>query len=480
MKLKIKYLALGSLIWLTAVGVYQSTKPLPQNISYESQWKPVKSMQFYFDTTYQNKGERIQEPQIVSQINTMIDEASNYLLLDLSLINKSPKEKKHPTLSQDLVNKLIEKRKKSPNLPILLITDPINTMYENYKLTPLHELEKNKIPVVYTNLNALRDPNPIHSSIYRTVFQWFGNSKTGYLSNPLNPSLPEVSLRSYVNYYNYKSNNRNVIINENGALTTSAELNDASSFNSSSATYVNGSILYDIWQSELAILKFSDDKLHKKWEKLIPNINDSSIANRAVESKLLTEGKNKSALLSTIKETRTGDTIDIAMSHLSDRDIISSLLEASYRRVKVRILLDPNKDDFGKSLNGLPNRPVAYEIHQNSTIPIRWYETHGEQFQSNFVVINTEKRAYVFTGSSSLSTKSINDYNLESNLLIRWNKQQNSLPSVSDWKEWEDHFNRLWNNENGTYSVSYENYADNNKWHKFLYHTGNFTGFTKY
>ncbi|WP_460292003.1 hypothetical protein, partial [Bacillus cereus] len=39
------------------------------------------------------------------------------------------------------------------------------------------------------------------------------------------------------------------------------------------------------------------------------------------------------------------------MSHLSDRDIISSLLEASYRRVKVRILLDPNKDDFGKSLN---------------------------------------------------------------------------------------------------------------------------------
>ena len=50
------------------------------------------------------------------------------------------------------------------------------------------------------------------------------------------------------------------------------------------------------------------------------------------------------------------------MFYLSERKIISAIKKAHSRKVKVRLLLDPNKDAFGREKNGIPNRSVAYEL----------------------------------------------------------------------------------------------------------------------
>ncbi len=46
---------------------------------------------------------------------------------------------------------------------------------------------------------------------------------------------------------------------------------------------------------------------------------------------------------------KAGTEIDIAMFYLSERKIIKALIAAHERGVKVRVLLDPNKDAFGRT-----------------------------------------------------------------------------------------------------------------------------------
>ena len=53
----------------------------------------------------------------------------------------------------------------------------------------------------------------------------------------------------------------------------------------------------------------------------------------------------------------------------------------------MRVILDPNKDAFGRTKNGIPNRSVATELAAASdgAIKVRWFRTHGEQFHSKLV-----------------------------------------------------------------------------------------------
>ena len=60
--------------------------------------------------------------------------------------------------------------------------------------------------------------------------------------------------------------------------------------------------------------------------------------------------------------TRNGDAVSIATFYLSDRKVLDALLAAADRGVRVRIILDPNRDAFGRQKDGVPNRPVANEL----------------------------------------------------------------------------------------------------------------------
>ena len=92
--------------------------------------------------------------------------------------------------------------------------------------------------------------------------------------------------------------------------------------------------------------------------------------------RVLTEGAIYEAVLKLINTAKPKEHLDLSMFYLSERKIIKALKSAQERGVIVRVLLDPNKDAFGRQKNGIPNRQVASEHAVG--IPIRWCDTHGE------------------------------------------------------------------------------------------------------
>jgi phosphatidylserine/phosphatidylglycerophosphate/cardiolipin synthase-like enzyme len=137
---------------------------------------------------------------------------------------------------------------------------------------------------------------------------------------------------------------------------------------------------------------------------------------------------------------RVGDSIDIAMFYLSDRDVIRALLDAARRGVAVRVLLDPNKDAFGRSKNGIPNRSVATELAAASdgAIKVRWFRTHGEQFHSKLVAMRTATEFWFTLGSANLTRRNLEDYNLEANIAASVPLNAEIATQISTW------FDSLW------------------------------------
>ncbi len=124
---------------------------------------------------------------------------------------------------------------------------------------------------------------------------------------------------------------------------------------------------------------------------------------------VLTEGEIRSAIVRNLGTTRIGDSIDIAMFYLSEREVIQALLAAAKRGVAVRVILDPNKDAFGREKNGIPNRSVATELAAASdgAIKVRWFRTHGEQFHSKLVAMRTATEFWFTLGSANLTRRNL-------------------------------------------------------------------------
>ena len=98
----------------------------------------------------------------------------------------------------------------------------------------------------------------------------------------------------------------------------------------------------------------------------------------------------------------------------ANQDIIKSLIKASKREVKIKIILDSNRDAFGYEKGGIPNREVASELikKSNNKIKIRWYNTHGEQFHSKLSFIkNQNNQSKIILGSANLTKRNIDNYN---------------------------------------------------------------------
>jgi phosphatidylserine/phosphatidylglycerophosphate/cardiolipin synthase-like enzyme len=148
-------------------------------------------------------------------------------------------------------------------------------------------------------------------------------------------------------------------------------------------------------------------------------------------------------LLDAISATRKGDAVSIATFYLADRQVLDALLDASDRDVRVRLILDPNRDAFGRQKDGVPNRPVANELVTQSgeRIEVRWYRTHGEQFHTKIAMIRRGDRFVASLGSANLTRRNIGNYNLEANVAIE-------APADSQLAiEMLGYFDRLWNND---------------------------------
>lgn len=461
---------------LVAVGIYHSVKPLPPGLNFDGPSRPVGEVRFLSDTSYIGAdGERHLEQSIFDEVFAMIKAAERFVLVDMFLFNafQGEEPEQHRALSAELTERLVAQKQRFPELQAHLITDPINTVYVGQRAAHLERLEQAGITLTFTRLEALRDSNPLYSSIWRTFLSHWGTSAGSLLANPLGDG--RISLRSFLVLPNFKANHRKLIIADQGdeyvALVTSANPHDGSSAHGNVALRFTGPAVLDLLSTEQAVLAFSGGPGESIEIPPQPVSEPTGAGLRVV-----TELAIKEALLSTINGVGAGDALDVAVFYLSDRDIVTALKNAHSRQALVRILLDANKAAFGREKNGIPNRQAALELHR-AGIPVRWCETRGEQCHSKFLMARSaDGQANLIVGSANFTRRNLNNLNLETNLVLSGETTQ--LTALADAAEW---FEMRWHNtDDKRFSVDYEAYADDRLWPQLLYRVMEATGLSTF
>lgn len=401
----IKYALIMMVITLT-VGAYHQLKPLPQGLNYASPVHYAVGAQLLFDVTQGTNHEQ----RIFAEVFKHIDQAGKYILIDMFLFNGFATAA-YTNLSAELTQRLIEKKRQRPGIQIDLITDPINTAYGGFTPEHLVALRQNGINLILTDLTRLRDSNPLYSMFWRAYLQWVPN-RGHVLRHPFDGAR-KTTPQSYLTLLNFKANHRKIFVADFKdtyvSIITSANPHDGSSAHSNIAFKTFGALARSILESERAVAAFSGSVLSYD----IPPLPE---AQSAEEVQLLTENRISEELVKAIDDTTAGDKISLAMFYLSDRRIIRALDQADARRVSIRMILDPNRDAFGYQKNGIPNKPVAWELKR---LDIRWYPTQGEQFHTKAVGIEKANGlSTLFLGSANLTKRNLGNFNLETDVKI--------------------------------------------------------------
>ena len=228
---------------------------------------------FLADLTWvDERGERQVQQEIFDAALTMIAEAPSYVLADQFLFNAmqgaSP-ERTRPLASQ-LTAALAARKRSEPPAEVILITDPINTIYGGRRSPELDALRAAGVTVVETDLRALRDSNPLWSAPWRLLVAPWGrpSGEDGWLPNPFTPEGPDIPLRSWLELINFKANHRKTLVTDlpgaPGRLATlvgSANPHDGSSAHGNVALRVVGPVAWEVAESERAVAAFSGVEL---------------------------------------------------------------------------------------------------------------------------------------------------------------------------------------------------------------------------
>jgi phosphatidylserine/phosphatidylglycerophosphate/cardiolipin synthase-like enzyme len=456
--------------FLGVSGCYHVWKPLPHGVSYMGEPRPADDVRFLADLTFVDKdGVRHVEQQIFDEVFRLIREARRLVLLDMFLFNDFQGDVREETraLSDELTQLLVAQKKQFPELEVVLVTDPVNTVYGGLASPHLERLEAAGVQVVMTRLEPLRDSNPAYSSFWRLLIRPLGTGRLGAFPNPFGAG--RVSFRTYLRLLNFKANHRKALVADSPdgwvGLVTSANPHDGSSAHGNIALRFSGPAVADLVETERAVIEFSGGEL------LAPiHINTTGPAPADTTVQLVTEGKIGVALDTALEAVTGGDELDVAVFYLSDRRTVRGLIEARRRGARVRVLLDPNKDAFGLEKNGIPNRPVAEELRA-ADIPVRWCDTHGEQCHTKLWLHRHRNEATLIVGSANLTRRNIRDYNLETNVVVRGPLD---APVIRDAR---DYFELLWSNDpERRFSADYEVYRDTASWKRWLYRFSEATG----
>lgn len=460
---------------LVGVGTYNVYKPLPEGLSFAGQLRAVDAIAFYKDLTWVDaEGGRHSRQEIFDKVLEMIAGAKDIVVLDMFLFNDFMGKENTPyrSLAQEITDALVKQKIKYPEMSIVVITDPINTVYSSMKSSYFERMKAVNINVVFTELEKLRDSNPAYSAFWRIFIKPFGSSPGSLLPNPFGKG--RVSLRSYLDMFNFKANHRKVIIcdavGNYSALITSANPHDGSSAHGNVAIYFTGPAVLDLLQSEKAVLDFSGGPTLslKPASKLISAETETVV-------QILSERKIKDFLISALDQAGAGDKLALIVFYFSDRDIIHALKKAYGRGAAVRVLLDPNKDAFGREKSGIPNRQVAFELAKLG-IPVRWSNTHGEQSHAKMLLAEYKKgESMVILGSANFTRRNLNNLNLETDIAVTGPA---GSPLFIDVRNYID---LQWGNTDGRkFSVDYTSYADKAFHRRVLYHWMERTGMSTF
>ena len=491
-------LVLALVVLCTGVGTWHALKPLPPGLHVHGHWvtTPDASIRFLADVTAED-GERgrIHRREIHAATLELVRTAQDFLVLDYFLFNDQggpagplTHEAGLAPVSAELLTALRALRMSQPELPILLVTDPINDYYRGTAPAALASLRALDIDVVVTRLSALRDSNPLYSAVWRTLLGWWLPARgEGWLPNLLDGDGPDLKAGALLRLPNFKANHRKLVITGDGSgslvgIVASANPHDASSAHSNVALRVAGEALRPLLASELEVARFSgwtggalerfasvDFQAGTAAEALAgARAGDAAVTasghpvtgDPTVRVAVLTEGAIRDALLRRFGDAGAGDAIDVAQFYLAERHILDALLAAAGRGAGVRVLLDPNRDAFGFEKSGIPNRPLGNALLRDGDgrIALRWYRTSGEQFHSKYASVRRGERLWFTLGSANFTRRNIGDLNLEANVEVEAPVTSIVARDAAGW------FQSLWSNAGGiAYSAPADTWAEHSR-----------------
>ena len=152
---------------------------------------------------------------------------------------------------------------------------------------------------------------------------------------------------------------------------------------------------------------------------------------------MISEGKIGKSIDNILSSAGGGDELKIGVFYLSDRKVIKAIKRAVVNGADVKILLDYNKDAFGREKNGIPNRTAAEEIYKETDgkVKIYWYKSSGEQFHTKLLYFRKGSKVWITGGSANFTRRNLRDLNLEENLLIETEKGEEIETEVSKYFE---------------------------------------------
>lgn len=413
-------LAVLLLAW-SAMGAWQRFKPLPDGVGVAFPERPAEQVRFLADRTwYDAQGRRHLDQAIFDEALALIGQARRLVVADMFLFNDfagSAAGEAFRPLSAQLTQALIDQKRDYPELEAVVISDPLNTLYGGLVLDHFERLRQAGVRVVETDLTRLRASNPLWSGLWHLGPRWLGNrTDDGWLPNVLGPG--RVTLRSYLALLNFNANHRKTLVVDRGeewaGLVTSANPHDASSLHGNVALVFEGAAVQDLLASERSVAAWSGITLPDP-----ATAPASPPPSAGARMQLLTEGAIRDALLAAIAASDPGDRLDVAVFYLAHRGVIKALKQARARGVRVRVLLDPNRDAFGIEKGGIPNRPVALELYRQG-VEVRWCVTHGEQCHSKLLLRRPAAggQAELIVGSANFTRRNLNDLNLETSVRL--------------------------------------------------------------
>ncbi len=476
-KLRLVFLAL-LLIYLGTAS-WHIFKPLPPGVSLVFPARTASEVDFLIDATWLDAdGNQHQATEIFDRFFALIDQAERRIVIEMFLLNNFAGQtgSDHRALSGEVIDRLIQRQRQIPEIDILLVTDPFNRLYGGVQSPDLDRLQAAGITIIETDLNGLRDSNPLYSALWRICCQWFGNrAADGWLPNPVGGE--PVTLRTYLNLLNFKANHRKSLVVDSGddwvGLVTSGNLHDASSRHSNVAVSFRGRAALDLMEATLAVARFSDPRANIL---AVPAYHDApATSDNAGTVQVLTESQIRTSALKIIQDAQDGERLDLAMFYLAHRQVIRALIKAHQRGVQLRVLLDPNEDAFGRKKNGVPNRQVAAEL-QAAGVPLRWCNTDGEQCHSKHLLhLAHTGLAQLLAGSSNFTRRNLDDYNLETQVLFQAPSDHEEIQQALAF------FDRRWNNEpDRIHSLPYPAYADDSRLRYWRYRMMEATGLSTF
>jgi phosphatidylserine/phosphatidylglycerophosphate/cardiolipin synthase-like enzyme len=439
--------------------------------------------------------ERVIEQEIFDEILRMIDTAESFIVADFFLLNpwKGSVAMDHRALSSELASRLVARKQSNPELRILLLTDPINRIYGADEPEYYHEMLAAGIEIVFTDVDRLPPSNLLYSpsaALLLPLAERLPFFQRRLVDNPFDSGGRKISPLQLLRLLHFRANHRKLIVVDDAAgelhlLVTSFNPADGSAAHSNIAVRTRGAVARHALAAELDCVEWSAARPRNR---LIPegrNLSatldycraftapdaSSEPSSDAPRAQWLTEQAIRRKLLAMLDAASAGERVDIAIFYFSDRAVVRAVAAAARRGARVRIIMDANKDAFGREKNGIPNRTVAAELlrsgSENGGVEIRWALTHGEQFHSKAVAIYDESgaKSQFLCGSANWTRRNIQNLNLEACICI-----ENAPGFV---REYSEYFDRIWNNASGTLATTdYEQYAESGWslwWKNILY-----------